>query len=113
MRKKTQTVKWRLCGAVVLIPAEKEARRSNAKGDKKVKMPSVKLKEELIEFEWKKRGRERLKEKKNQVQRLIRRIQGILKPRDDDVPNLQRSRPPDPRDNAPLRGSNQSLRLAW
>lgn len=61
MRKKTQTVKWRLCGAVVLIPAEKEARRSNAKGDKQVKMPSVKLKEELIDFEWKKR---RLKERK-------------------------------------------------
>lgn len=42
-RKKTQTVKWRLCGAAVLIPAEKEARRSNAKEDKKVKMPFVKL----------------------------------------------------------------------
>lgn len=80
-----------------------------------MKMPSVKLEEGLIGFEWKKRGRERLKERKKklQVQRLIRRVQGTLKPRDDDVPNLQRSRPPDPRDNAPLRGSNQNLRLAW
>lgn len=59
------------------------------------------------------RKREVEGEKKNLVQRLIRRAQGILKPRDDDVPNLQRSCPPDPRDNAPLRGSNQSLRLAW
>lgn len=62
--KKTQTVKWRPCGAAVLIPAEKEVRRSNAKEDKKVKMPFVKLKEGLIGFEWKKRGREKLKERK-------------------------------------------------
>ena len=43
-RKKTQTVKWRPCGAAVSIPAEKEVRRSNAEENKKMKMPFVKLK---------------------------------------------------------------------